>query len=531
MTDPAGIEKLESGERPVLAGTPPDLPALDRSVLSGLAWTGAAKWTVQVLSWASTLVVVRLLSPTDYGIVGMAGAFVALLQPVCDFGVGATVVQGRALAREQIAQLHGFAILVGLICTIAAAALAVPIAAFFDEPALQAAIPVLGLTFFVGSFRIVPTAMLTRQMRFRRLAFIDAAEAVGVLVTSIGLALAGHGYWSLVIATVVSRAFASGLALQASPQAILAPTAFAQIARSLRFGAWVAVSSVAWYVYTNADRVVVGRFLGDAALGAYVMGLTLAAVPVEKVAQLYQRVSESVISRVQHDAAAVSRYLLGITEGVAMLTFPLSVGLMLVADQFVRVVLGPSWEPCIVPLRILAGAAALRSLDPLLAQVLITTGHANVNARSMTVATILLPGAFWLGSRWGVAGVATVWLLGHPGVVMTRQLWCVLRITKTRFIDYLGALYPAVSSTAVMALAVLGCRTAISQWMPPGLELMCAIVSGVLAYVASLLVFHSSRVRVALAFVRQWNAVNAKPADSAEAPSAGLTNSLTNEVS
>jgi O-antigen/teichoic acid export membrane protein len=465
------------------------------------------------------LVVVHFLTPADYGIVGMAAAFVAVLQPICDFGIGAAVVQGRGLAREQIGQLHGFAVLLGLICAVVAAAMAVPAAAFFAEPALKAIVPVMALSFFVGSFRIVPSAMLSRQMCFRRLAFIDAAEAVCALVTSIALAVAGKGYWSLVIASVVSRALASVLALQGSPQRILAPTPIAQIARSLQFGAWVVVSSLSWYLYTNSDRVVVGRVLGDAALGAYVMGLSLAAVPVEKVAQLYQRVAESVISYVQHDTATVRRYLLGITEGVAMITFPLSVGLMLVADPFVRIVLGPSWAPCIGPLRVLAAAAALRSLDPLLAQVLIITGRANVNARSMTVATILLPIAFWFGARWGIVGVATVWLIGHPVVVMTQQLWAVLRIYNTRLIDYLGALFPALSSTALMAVAVLGWRAAFGERLPSGLELVSEILSGILVYVASLLLLHFNRVRIALAFVRQRYDATI-PAAGTEAPSA-----------
>jgi teichuronic acid exporter len=520
-TDPApvGVPRVSGGL---------DLNTLDRSVWSGLAWTGASRWTVQALAWASTLVVVRLLAPSDYGIVGMAGAFIAILQPICDFGVGAAIVQGRALSRDQIAQLHGFAVSIGLVCTLIALALARPIAAFFGEPALTAVVPIMGLTFVVGSFRIVPTAMLSREMRFRRLAFIDTVEAICLLVTSVSLAVAGRGYWALVTASLVSRAVASGLAVMSSPQPILAPTAFGQIARSVRFGAWVAVSSVAWYVYTNADRVVVGRFVGDVALGAYVMGLSIAAVPVEKIAQLYQRVAESVISRVQHDPATVSRYLLRITEGVAVLTFPLSVGLALVADQFVPVVLGPSWTLCIAPLRVLAAAAALRSLDPLLAQVLITTGHASVNARSMTVATILLPVAFWFGSRWGVTGVATVWLLGHPGVVMTRQLWCALKISKTRFIDYLGALYPAVSSTALMTLAVLGLRAGLGARMAPGLKLVFEIAIGAVAYLASLLVFHSRRVRVALAFIRKQDGTSA---EGASVKSPVLTSGLTNEAS
>jgi len=448
----------------------------------------------------------------------MAAAFVAVLQPICDFGVGAAVVQGRTLAREQIGQLHGFAVLLGLICAVAAAAIAVPVAAFFGQPTLKQVIPVMALGFFVGSFRIVPTAMLSRQMRFRRLAFIDAAEALCTLVTSVALAVAGKGYWSLVIAGVVSRALASALAVQSSPQRILPPTPVRHIARSLQFGAWVVVSSLAWYLYTNSDRVVVGRLLGDAALGAYVMGLSLAAVPVEKVAQLYQRVAESVISHVQHDTATVRRYLLGITEGVAMIAFPLSVGLMLVADPFVRIVLGPSWAACIGPLRILAAAAALRSLDPLLAQVLIITGRANVNARSMTVATILLPIAFWFGARWGIVGVATVWLIGHPVVVMTQQLWAVRQIYNTRLSDYVRALFPALSCTALMALAVLGWRAAFGERLPSGLELIAEILCGILTYVASLLLLHINRVRIALALVRQRDDATI-PAPGTQAPS------------
>jgi len=495
------VRNLKS-EEPVSADTP-DLRSLDRSVWAGVAWTGAAKWTVQALSWASMLVVVRFLSPVDYGIAGMAATFVAVLQPICDFGIGAAVVQGRTLTHEQIGRLHGFAVLLGLSCTVIAAAMAVPVSAFFGEPALKATVPVMALTFVAGSFRIVPTAMLSRQMRFRRLAFIDAAEAMVTLVTSISLAVAGKGYWALVIATVVSRAIGSVLALRCSPQRLLAPTPIAQIARSLQFGAWVVVSSLAWYVYTNSDRIIVGRLLGGAALGAYVMALSLAAVPVDKVAQLYQRVAESVISHVQHDAATVRRYLLGITEGVSMIAFPLSVGLMLVADPFVRIVLGPSWEPSIGPLRILAAAAALRSLDPLLAQVLIVTGRANVNARSMAVATLLLPAAFWFGARWGILGVATVWLIGHPGVVMTQQLWAVRRIYNTRLIDYVGALFPALSSTALMVFAVLGWRAAFGERLPAPLELIAEIVSGIVAYVASLLLLHFNRVRIALALVRQ----------------------------
>jgi PST family polysaccharide transporter len=520
VADPTAIsEKPGLGETDVAAVAAPELRALDRFMVAGVAWTGAAKWAVQGLSWISTIVVVRLLHPSDYGIVGMATACVAVLQPISDFGIGATIVQGRALQQRQIGQLYGFAVLVGLVCTLAGAAMAGPAAAFFGEPALKATIPVISLTFFVASFGIVPSAMLSRQMRFRRLALNETAEAVCLLVTSIGLALGGRGYWSLVIATLLSRTLGSVLALQSSPQRPLLPIPLAPIARSLRFGAWVAASTLLWYVYGSADRVVAGRVLGGAALGAYIMSLTLAAVPVEKVTQLYQRVSQAVVARVQDNPAVVGRYVLGITEAVAMLSFPLSIGLVLVADQFVHVVLGPSWTAAVVPLRILAAAAAVRSLDPLLAQVLIATGHASVNARSMAIAAVLLPGAFWIGAHWGVAGVAIVWLIGHPGVVMTRQLWCVLRLSRTRFVDYLAALAPATSCTAVMALSVLGIRAALADHAPEGVTLVVGIATGMSAYLATLFAFHRSRLRRAWAFVRRRD-------DASGAPTLGTRESM-----
>src|SRR6185369_8619162 len=103
-----------AGEAPMSAT---DLRALDRAMLSSIAWTGVAKWTVQALSWVSTIFVVHLLSPADYGIVGMAGTFVAMLAPLCDLGIGTAIVQANTLTRGQIARLNGFAVSLGVACT------------------------------------------------------------------------------------------------------------------------------------------------------------------------------------------------------------------------------------------------------------------------------------------------------------------------------------------------------------------------------------------------------------------------------
>lgn len=500
MSDPLAVvsERSEQSGEPVAA----DLRALDRSMLSSLAWTGVAKWTVQALSWASTIIIVRLLSPADYGVVGMAGAFLAMLQPICDLGIGAAIVQGRQLSANQIARLNGFAIFLGLACSVITAAMAGVVASFFREPALENALRVMGVTFFTGAFRVIPQALLVRDMAFRRLAFIETAEAVVLMLVTLGLALGGFGYWSLVIGPVAARTIGSALAVHARPYRISAPRPFTRISDTVRYGAWVATSSLAWYAYANADRIIVGKLLGEAALGAYAIGITLAAMPVDKIAQLYQRVAESVIARVQGEPPAVARYLLRISEGVSMVSFPVSIGLALVADQFVEVVLGARWELAVTPLRFLAAAAALRSLDPLLAQILIATGHVQQNARSMLIAALLLPGAFLIGAHWGLGGIAGVWLVGHPAIVMTQQLWYVLRVANARLIDYLRALWPATSGTVAMAGAVIGVRALVHHRAAAPVALAASVVTGGVVYVATLILLHPERLRMAREFVR-----------------------------
>src|SRR5437773_12226372 len=132
------------------------------------------------------------------------------------------------------------------------------------------------------------------------------------------------------------------------------------------------MSRLCWYCSENSDFLVAGRILGKAALGFYNVGWTLANVSVDKITGLVGQVTPAFFSAVQRDAAAMRRYLLRITEGIALITFPVSLGLAPVARDFVLVVLGPKWEGTAAPLQVLAAYAAFRSITPLLAPVLHT---------------------------------------------------------------------------------------------------------------------------------------------------------------
>jgi teichuronic acid exporter len=475
---------------------------LDRSLIRGIAWTGAMRWATQLVGWASTLVVARLLAPTDYGLVGMSMVYLGFMQLVNEFGLGAVIVQRRALTSEQIARLGGFALALGAGFVLLSTLLAPVVARFFAEPAVRWIIPVASLTFLTGAFQVVPQALLTRDLDFRRLAWADGAEALLAAAMTLGFAWLGLRYWALVLGPLTGRVVSATLVNVWRPHGVAWPRRFGTIAGEVSFGWHLVVSRLAWYLYSDADFAVVGRVLGKVALGAYTIGWTISSIPIDRVTALVSSVTPPVFSAVQHDPAALQRYLKNLTEGLAFITFPASIGIALVADEFVPAVLGQQWHAAIAPLQLLACSAALRSVHPLLPQVIVSTGHAKRNMQFALIGTLILPALFYLGTHWGAAGVAAAWLIGHPLFVMPLFLWYALRLTKLPLSDYLRSLLPAASSTLAMAAAVLGLR-----WLTPaawglGLRLATQVATGVLVYAAVLYYAHGQRVRALWALLR-----------------------------
>ncbi len=327
---------------------------LDRSLVRGIAWTGGVKWITQFVSWSVTLVMAHLLSPGDYGLFGMAMVYLGLAQLAAEAGLIAVIIRPRELDRAQAAQLGGLAIMTGVaVCAISIAMSSV-IALFFRDPRVSNLIIVLSATFIVRGAQMLPRGLLSRDLDFRRLAWLDAVESLGSALATVTLALLGLRYWSLVLGGLAGSVLATIVCFVMRPHAITFPRKFAAVAGSVAFGGHVVLSQFAWYIYSNADFAVVGRMLGGAALGAYTLAWTIANVPVDRVSGLVGRVTAPVFAAVQQDLAALRRYVCSLTEGLALVTVPACVGLAVVADVLVRALLGNKWEGAVVPLRLLS---------------------------------------------------------------------------------------------------------------------------------------------------------------------------------
>lgn len=499
----SGREPVRSGPvppQPVLVPVPPPLRQLDGSFARGLAWTSAARWGSQLVSWLSTFLVARLLVPEDYGLVGMATVFLGLVKLLSEFGLGTAVVTLRELDRRQIAQINGLAVVAGFVGLAASWLLAAPIGRFYGEPRLPAVVMVMGTTFLISSLRSVPLALLQKQLLFRRIAMVDVIESAVVAVSAILLALAGMGYWTLVAGWLIGSVASTALLLFQAPHSFAWPRR-RDLGPALGFSGHVLGSRVAWYAYSNADFLIAGRLLGQSALGFYTLAWNLASVPVDKVVAIVLRITPAFFATLRDDLAEMRRYVLALTEGLALIAFPLAIGLVLVADDFVLVALGAKWAGTIAPLRLLALYASIRSLAPLLAQVLNALGESRFAMLNNVAAALLLPAGFLVGSRFGTVGVAAAWIVVHPLVLVPlyRRTFLVTGLTLRA---YLAALAPAVSGTLLLVVAVLGVRLLLPAGVPgagaagsPVLRLALQVAAGAAAYGLALFLFHRDRLR------------------------------------
>ncbi|HEX8694379.1 MAG TPA: lipopolysaccharide biosynthesis protein [Longimicrobium sp.] len=492
MTPPT-LAVPQAGTAALDAPAPARQVSLDLSLVRGIAWTGGVKWASQLLTWASTLVVARILTPEDYGIVGMATVFVGLVTMVSEFGLGAAVVVLRGLDPGQVRQINALSVLLGVASAALVCAAAVPLSRFTGTPELVGVLLVMSLGFVVAGFRTVPDAVLQKELAFRTLALMEGVGAIVMALVTVLLALAGAGYWTLVGGTLFGGLLSAGMAVARRPHGFARPRLSA-VRQAVTFSGQLLVARLSWYLYSNADFMVVGKALGERALGAYTLAWSLASIPIGKVSATILRVTSAFFAAVQDDRAALRRYLLTITEGVALVTFPMTLGLALVADDLVLLALGEKWRGAILPLRLLALYASIRSVTPLLPQVLTAVGDVRFTMRNNVTAALLLPLAFVLGTRWGTTGVAAAWMLAHP-LVLAPLFARVFRRLELSPAAYLRALGPAASGCALLGACVwAAARLAPAAW-PLWALFAAQVAAGAAGYALAVLALHRDRLR------------------------------------
>ncbi len=459
-------------------------------MISGAFWQGTGQVATQLVSLVALAVLARLVSPAEFGLVGMATILTGLVARLGDLGLGSAVIQKKSLSDAQVSSVFWAVLTLGALSTLLAIVVSPIFARLMRQPELVALVSVAAPAFFISSLGATHRYLLLRDLHFRQLTMVELLAAVAYAASAIALAFAGFGAWSIVIGHLVQAVSASAAIWIISswrPRRVLDRTGLRGL---MSFGAKAWAAGLLGYSQESGDYFVIGRALGPTPLGFYTMAFNLANVPRTRLGSVVSMVAFTGFSRIQDDERRVGRGYLRVMRYTSLLSFPLLAGMMIVAPEFIRVVYGPGWSESVAPLRVLCAAALPSSLVAAMPALLLARNRPDLHLRLAVVSTVAFFVCVVIGARWGIVGVA-VGLLVHATVFLFVTSHFVNAVVGLSMSDFVGSIIPAAVATAVMGCVVLLVRFGLAQFTSSQLVVLAGgVFLGAVAYVGALHVLH-----------------------------------------
>ena len=407
----------------------------------------------QLVTWAITIVVIRLLSPEDYGLMALAYVFIEFLTMLNELGLGAAVVQRKKIDNKSLRSLFGLVLIVGILFYLILVVTAPLISSFYNEPRLIYLIRVLALQFLIIGFSVLPKSLLQREMKFKQRAIVDLTSAISGSIMTLVLALTGFGVWALVFGTLVIRVVAMVGFNIAHPFICIPHIDIKGAWPYLSFGGLVTVAMLVRHLFSQSDILIIGKMLDKDLLGYYAVGLMLATLPMEKVSGIIAQVAFPAFSAVQSEKEIISRYFLKAVRVMSFVAFPVLWGISSVAPEIVQVFLGEKWIQAILPLKIISLIIPLRMVSILMSNAVLGIGRADILLLTYIIPLIVMPSAFYIGSFWSVFGVSLAWTIGFP-LAFFLNLCLVAKVLNISFYNILKAMQIPFFSAFIMYFGV-----------------------------------------------------------------------------
>jgi len=425
--------------------------ALTSSALSGLIRTA--------LQFATVAFLATFIRAADYGLYALALPFAILTTILFDAGFGPLVVRPATIERRMIASLHALALGVGLLSVAVLLALSFGVAAVFPDPRLPGALRVMAVVPLLGLAAAVPRAVLERDLRYDTIAKVEVIALALASMVAIGAAYWGAGVWSLFALSIV-QAGARCVSFNALRRVSIAGSR-ADLGRIYADGKWITLQNMQVYLNRNLDNVLVGAYLGTAALGVYAMAYQVVIVPLQAVAWPFGAVLMSQLRRLSGDPARADAL-----NGVLLLTLWLTAPALAVAavlcPELVALYLKPSWSALPFLVQLLSLSCIAQVLGSFYGTVLISYGDLRRNFLVGLVNTACLAVIFGLCTMLFDLKTMVVAYTLYSGMFGVTLLALSYRRAGKRLVGHLRPLSPPL----VTALLVLVCGLGVGHMLP-----------------------------------------------------------------
>lgn len=436
----------------------------------------------------SVVVLARLLPSESYGVIAMALTVMNLAYVLNNMGISTSIIRLKDLSERLKATLYWCSLGIAVAIALALVAAAYPIAIAYKQPQLTAIVCALSLTFPITALSVIHQALLERDSNFKQIAVVETSSTVGGLIIALICAWSGLGVWSLVmqmLGTAVLTALQLNVVCKWRPRFIFDRE---ELRTVLGFSAEYSLFQFIVYFERNADSMIIGRMLGSAVLGVYSMAYKVMLFPLQNISNVASRAVFPALSRLQHSPQEMGALFLRSTSAISLITAPMMAGMFFLRVPFVELTFGHRWAEVADVLKWLAAVGFIQTMTYSTGPVFVVLGRSRLLLWLGIYGSILQVGAFFIGVRWGIEGVAAAYFVANFFNLLPPLFFAIslLGLSQRKVAIELGK--PLLASAFMMGV-MWAAEVGLSGFHPSlALNFWTGVAVGGLAYVFALVV-------------------------------------------
>lgn len=430
---------------------------LKEKTVSGLLWSFIDNFTNLGAQFVVGIVLARILSPREFGLIGMLTIFIAISQSFIDSGFSNALIRKKDCTQTDYSTIFFFNLGVSLICYLLLFIFSGAISSFFNEPQLKALIQVLGIGLILNSFGIIQRTILTKSINFKLQTKVSLIASLGSGIIAIIMALKGFGVWSLIALTLSRYALTSTFLwvyTSWKPTLVFCKKSFNEL---FGFGSKLLLSGLIDTAYRNIYYLIIGKYFSAIELGFYTRADQFQSLPSSNLQGIIGRVSFPMLSSIQDDIPRLKEAYIKIIRSTMLITFTLMLGMATVARPMIFTLIGDKWEPSVIYLQMLCFVGMFYPLHVLNLNMLNVQGRSDlflkleIIKKVLAVPVIII--AIFMGIKAMIMGMMVLTIIAF----YLNSYWSGKMIGYS-FINQVKDIMPAL----ILALVVNGLVFSIS---------------------------------------------------------------------
>ena len=452
---------------------------LKRKTVHGLTWSFIDSFANQGLNFVIGIILARLLTPADFGLIGMLTFFMAISQSFIDSGFGSALIRKKNCTTEDYSTVFYYNMAVGILLYLVLFFSAQTISDFFDKPQLKAMAQVLAINLIINSVSMIQRTIRTKRIDFKSQAKISIIASIFSGVISIGMAWGGWGVWSLVWRSIIQNLCMSVLLwwwIAWRPRLLFSMASFKEL---FGFGSKLLISGLIDTTFKNIYYLIIGKFFSATALGYYTRAQSFSTMPSQILTGVIQRVSYPALATIQDDRDRLKRAYRKLIKSTMLLSFVSMIGMAAIAKPLVLTLIGEKWSPSIAYLQLICFAAMLYPLHALNLNMLNVKGRSDLFLRLEIIKKLLVIPTIFAGIFWGIK-VMILGMLANSIVAYFLNSYWSGKMVNYPFKEQIADIAPSFLIASIIGLIIYSIGLVLP--FQPAITLLIEIASGALLF-------------------------------------------------